>query len=294
MPQTHLTHFETEHDGIVFGYQIDRVVCDTVTSRGQHVQIFDTPAYGRLLVMDGETQSADIDQHLYHEVLVHPAMLSATGRPKRVLILGGGEMATAREVLKHPSVEHCTVMEWDEEAVQLCLQHLPWDNQVTKDPRVNVMYVDAYEYIMTQRPDVKFDVILVDICDPNYDDAEDQANQFYSHVFFERLRTEWLTGNGIFVTQCGDACQARWVRDSCKAVFAGGRCNMYGCFLPTFAAEWGFVMASPVDNWATLEKQAETVQLTASTLPMLAHMLQFDYCDRPMLSRPAPPALGKR
>jgi spermidine synthase len=295
MPQTSLTHFETEHDGIVFGYQIDRIVCDTVTSRGQHVQIFDTPAYGRVLVMDGETQSASIDQELYHEVLVHPAMWSCPSPPKRVLILGGGEMATAREVLKHPSVEHCTVMEWDREAVDLCLKHLAWDSQAHKDPRTNIMYEDAGVYIMTRYPNVKFDVIIIDICDPNYDDREDQANQFYCRAFYRRLRSEWLTANGVLVTQCGDACQARWVRDECETVFCqdGGSCRMYGCFLPTFAAEWGFVLASPLAAAAAATAAATvdkgSVQLKASTAPMLTHMLQFDYCERPALPlRPQP------
>ncbi len=78
----------------------------------QSVGIIDTPVLGKMLILDGDTQSAQFDEKIYHESLVHPAMASAADRSE-VLILGGGEGATLREVLRHPGVRRCTMVDID-------------------------------------------------------------------------------------------------------------------------------------------------------------------------------------
>src|SRR5215470_852404 len=78
----------------------------------QHVTILDTFEYGKMLVIDGRTQSAEDDEHIYHESLVHPALV-AHPAPRRVLIIGGGEGATLREVLRHPSIERIVMVDID-------------------------------------------------------------------------------------------------------------------------------------------------------------------------------------
>ena len=101
----------------------------------QRVQIIETESFGKTLVLDGKTQSALADQFVYHECLVHPALL-AHGDPKSVYIGGGGELATARECLKHRSVEKVVMVDLDKVVVDICREKLPeWNGGSTDDPR---------------------------------------------------------------------------------------------------------------------------------------------------------------
>src|SRR3990170_4059292 len=94
----------------------------------QTVHVQDTGPFGRCLVLDGKTQSSEADEWLYHEALVHPPMILAPN-PRRVLICGGGEGATLREVLRYRSVTKATMVDIDGEVVDLCKRHLPNHHQ---------------------------------------------------------------------------------------------------------------------------------------------------------------------
>ena len=85
----------------------------------QKVEVLESELFGRSLILDGKTQSTERDEHIYHETLVHPAMLCNI-EPKQVFIGGGGEGGTLREVLGHKSVERVTMIDLDSEVVALC------------------------------------------------------------------------------------------------------------------------------------------------------------------------------
>lgn len=130
----------------------------------QRVQVVETQPFGKTLVLDGKTQSAARDEHVYHECLVHPAML-AHPNPKNVYIGGGGEFATAREVLRHKSVELCVMVDIDQVCCEICVEQLPeWSDGCTKDPRLEVHYEDAKAFL--EKDDRLYDVIIMDIADP--------------------------------------------------------------------------------------------------------------------------------
>lgn len=103
-------------------YRLRRVLYQGRT-RWQNVLIADTYNYDRVLMLDGAIQSAESDESLYHELLVQPAML-AHDEPRDVLIIGGGEGATLREVLSHASVRRAVMVDLDRELVELCREHL--------------------------------------------------------------------------------------------------------------------------------------------------------------------------
>ena len=90
----------------------------------QYVQIFDNKLLGKMLFLDKKIQSAEIDEFVFHESLVHPALLTHPD-PQRVLIIGGGEGATLREVLRHGSVKKATMVDIDRKLVELCQKYLP-------------------------------------------------------------------------------------------------------------------------------------------------------------------------
>ncbi|MDE2571833.1 MAG: methyltransferase domain-containing protein, partial [bacterium] len=130
----------------------------------QQYAIVRTPVFGKMLVLDGDTQSSQGDERIYHESLVHPAM-AAAGEARRVLILGGGEGATLREVLRSPSVEQCTMVDIDGEVVELCKRHLPeWGAGAWEDPRARVIVGDALDFL--RRNDGGYDVVIGDLTEP--------------------------------------------------------------------------------------------------------------------------------
>jgi spermidine synthase len=113
----------------------------------QEVAILDTQEYGKMLVIDGRTQSAEEDEYIYHEALVHPAMLTHP-EPRQVLIIGGGEGASLREVLRYRSVERVVMVDIDRELVELCQKWLPeWHQGAFQDPRVELVFADGKDYI---------------------------------------------------------------------------------------------------------------------------------------------------
>ena len=127
----------------------------------QKVEVLDSSVFGRSLVLDGKTQSTELDEHIYHESLVHPAMLLHPG-PKSVFIGGGGEGGTLREALAHKSVERVTMLDLDQEVVELCRRYLPQHHGGSfDDTRVSLYHQDAREYLASSSE--TFDVMVMDL-----------------------------------------------------------------------------------------------------------------------------------
>ena len=165
----------------------------------QQVEIFDTEPFGRVLRLDGKTQSSQSDEYVYHEALVHPVMLYHPA-PRRVFIGGGGEGATLREVLRHRSVESVVMVDLDEEVVNLCKEYLPtWHQGAFDDPRVELRHEDALAYL--ENADEPFDVMILDLVDPM---EAGPAYRLYTQEFY-RMASDRLTDHGALVVQSGPA-----------------------------------------------------------------------------------------
>jgi spermidine synthase len=239
MPITSLVHYETDNPDLIQGYVVSSVLVDTTTPF-QRVRIYNTPAFGRVLVLDDETQSAQSDEATYHESLVHPVM--ATTHAQHVLIIGGGEGATAREVLKYSEVESVTMVDIDADLMTLCRKHLPeWGANAWTDPRLRVIATDAFAWLETCGQ--QFDVIIMDLCDPDWTDADNQINRFYTHEFASMLRERYLTPTGAIVAQLGDYDAMGVAAENFLTAFGEEACHTYGTYIPSFASLWGFVVA---------------------------------------------------
>src|SRR5438067_13153286 len=112
----------SKRPGERLAYEAERILLASRT-KFQKLEIADTVSYGRALFLDNKIQSAELDEFIYHEALVHPA-LALAGSPRTVLIAGGGEGATLREVLRHRSVERALMVDIDAAAVEACRIHL--------------------------------------------------------------------------------------------------------------------------------------------------------------------------
>ncbi len=219
-----------------------RAVLFSGSTAYQKVEVLDSSVFGRSLILDGKTQSTEADEFIYHESLVHPAMLCHP-EPKAVFIGGGGEGGTLREVLAHRSVESATMIDLDQEVVELCRAHLPDHHQGSfDDPRVTLLHQDARAYL--QSGGNGFDVIVLDLVDPL---EEGTAYLLYTDEFY-RIAKSRLNPGGVLVTQSGPAglpnhqeCFTT-IYHTLGEVFA--HTVAVQVHVPAFQTLWGFTIAS--------------------------------------------------
>lgn len=217
-------------------YQLTRRVWEGPTAFCNEVLIADSPVYGRMLFLDGETQSASADEHIYHESLVHPTM-AAHGSAARVLVVGGGEGATVREVLRWPTVQRVDWVDIDGQLIDLCREYLEWAPTVYDDPRVRVLRQDIGEALPALGT---YDVIVVDLPDP-----DGGFPYLYTSLFWDDMRAH-LSPTGHLVTHVGPVrpfgrVGEGWQRVRCafgSEEFTRG-CSYSAC-VPSFQGEWGF------------------------------------------------------
>jgi len=194
------------------------------------------------LVLDGKTQSTEKDEFIYHEALVHPTMLSHPC-PKRIFIGGGGEGATAREVLRYKSVERVVMVDIDKEVVSACQKYLPNHHQGSfDDERIEVIFEDALEFLLSS--DELFDVAIIDVPDPL---ESGPAHKVFTTEFY-RVLIKRLTSNGVMVSQSGPTGPDSYsecftaVANTIQLAFPGFAA--YHVFVPSFASTWGFTQGS--------------------------------------------------
>jgi len=211
----------------------------------QQVEIADTQLYGRILILDGKIQSSESDEYIYHEALVHPAMLLCPA-PRRVLVIGGGEGATLREVFRHPTVEKLVMVDLDQEVVELCQVYLEgWHQGSFSDKRLELVYMDARQYLEDSND--LFDVIISDVPEPV---EQGPALKLFTQQYYVLIRDR-LNKKGIFSMQAGD--HSLPFSDAHSAINNTIRQVMpfvrsYRAFVPSFNTEWGFIIASAQDT----------------------------------------------
>lgn len=162
-------------------------------SEFQEIVIMETEKLGKILVIDGITMLTEFDEFAYHEMIAHVPLLAHPG-PERVLVIGGGDGGTVREVLKHPEVETVHLCEIDEAVVETSRRFLPSLAGCFDDPKVKVFYEDGARFV-ADHPD-SYDVIIVDSTDPL-----GPGQILFQRPFYEDMKGS-LRDNGIAVTQC--------------------------------------------------------------------------------------------
>ena len=241
-------------------------VCRAVLYRGrsryQHIDILETEMHGIVLFLDGVMQSAQKDEFIYHEVLVHPAMWSHPA-PRSVLIIGGGEGATLREVCRHKEVRRIVMVEIDGELVDICKRLLPdWHCGAYEDPRVQLIVGDGRAFV--ERMDELFDVAVLDLSDPM---DESPAALLFTKEFYEMVAAR-LTPSGCVAVQ-GEcispqkvAAHARIV-NTLKHVFPVVHACPYS--LHSFHRPDAHILASKDPQWSL---DAVVERARASALPL--------------------------
>ncbi len=149
--------------GSAFSFKIEQKLHEEQTPY-QHIAIYETEKWGRLMVIDGFVMLTDRDNFLYHEMMSHPALFTHAN-PRRVLIIGGGDCGTLREVLRHESVELAQQVEIDERVTRLSEQYFPDLCEGNGDSRAELHFVDGIKWVGDAQPG-SYDVIIVDSTDP--------------------------------------------------------------------------------------------------------------------------------
>lgn len=166
-------------------------------SEFQRIEIYDTKAFGRMLVLDGVFMTTEKDEMGYHEMIAHVPMC-VHPNPRRVLVIGGGDGGTLREVLKHKEVEKADICEIDGDVIRLCREFMPALASSYNDPRVTIYTQDGAAFVAERKK--AYDIILVDSSDPI-----GPAEVLFSEEFYKNV-SQCLDDDGIAATQSESIC----------------------------------------------------------------------------------------
>ncbi len=223
----------------------------------QQVEVIQSSHYGKCLILDGHMQSAQQDEFIYHENLVHPAMVSSPN-PKKVLIIGGGEGATLYEVLRHKTVEKAWMIDIDQRVVELCMEHMEeWHRGAFQDKRTVLLFEDGRKFL--EKTDEKFDVIIVDIPEPV---EEGPAYLLYTEEFY-KIVSKKLNPDGMVALQSGCSAEKELtclaaIHHTLKRVFP--LVYSWAANVPSFDIPWSFTMASKsIDPKNIKREQADRI-----------------------------------
>jgi spermidine synthase len=230
-------------------HALEETLCREQT-KFQSVAIVRSSTFGKMLIIDGDTQSSQADEKIYHETLVHPALAAAKDRAD-VLILGGGEGATLREVLRAGDVRSCTMVDIDGAVVELSKRYLPeWGADAWNDPRANVIIGDALAFLREREE--RFGVIVSDLTEPLPDSP---SHPLFNADVFRDVKARLVEG-GIYVLQASTAgfhnmaLHAKMARTLRK--FFRNVASFY-TNVPAFDVDWAFLACSDRVDLATLE-----------------------------------------
>lgn len=149
--------------GTAFSLRIRRKLADERTPY-QHIEVYETSDFGNLMVIDGCTMVSSRDNFVYHEMMAHPVLYTHAA-PRDVLIIGGGDCGSLREVLRHPEVASAVQVEIDERVTRLAEQYFPELCELNDDPRATLHFGDGIQWVKDAPVD-SLDVVIVDSTDP--------------------------------------------------------------------------------------------------------------------------------
>lgn len=252
----------------------------SVQSKFQLIEVYDTPALGRMLFLDKHVQLAEIDERAYHESLVHVPLLNME-LPKRALVIGGGDGAVLREVLKHESVKLIDLVEIDSEVIEVSRRHLPFLNEgAFEDARVHVHIQDAFEFVQQKRE--PYDLIVVDCTDVYEEEDGALSEQLFTEPFYKKL-LGMLSEQGFIISQADNFLFCPYSLDAIRASFSSvfPKIGDFFAVVPSFggfsAFCWGSKGAEIAATWKETTRIVDELSyLTESAYNFGQSRLQFN------------------
>ena len=158
----------------------------------QRIDVFDTEEFGRVLTLDGLMMVNEKDEFIYHDMIVH-VPLATNPNIRKVLVIGGGDGGTVRELTRYPQIEKIDMVEIDEMVVKISIEYLKYTSNKLNDKRVNLFYEDGIEFVKGLKDE--YDLIIVDSTDPIGPGEGLFTIEFYTNCYSA------LTENGILINQ---------------------------------------------------------------------------------------------
>jgi len=253
--------FSEQHTpNVKFSLKVDKQLFSEV-SEFQRIDIFDSAEFGRMLVLDGKIMLTEKDEFIYHEMIAHVPMCANT-EIKKVLLVGGGDGGTARELLKYDTIEKIDLVEIDEVIIHACKKFIPQTASCLDNPKVNIFFEDGLKFI--RRIEDEYDLIIVDPTDPF-----GPGEGLFTKEFYGNCRHA-LKAEGIMVNQhenpyySKDAAAMQRTHKRIGSTFPVT--SVYQIHIPTYpAGHWLFGFASKnfhplhdanFDDWENLNIQA--------------------------------------
>lgn len=209
--------------------RIDRTLFEGEVDH-QHLIVFENEQFGRLFALEGFIQVSTADEFIYHEMVTHVPVF-AHGNAKRVLVIGGGDGGAIRELFRHQSIEHVTMVEIEASVVDFSKEWFPTiSNGAFDDPRLNLVIDDGAKFV--EETDEKFDVIIVDSTDP-----VGPGKVLFTPEFYAGCR-RCLTDKGIMITQCGlpflQPAELKTAHDN-QAMSFGDKVDFFAIAVPAYS-----------------------------------------------------------
>lgn len=222
------------------GVHFEGTLIDALQTPYQLIEVFDTPAVGKLMRIDGANMISEGDEFFYHENLVHPAAI-AHPAPRNVLIIGGGDGGSSEEVLKHPTVERVVLVELDQGVIDMAKKHFSaLHRNVFANPKLDLRIMDGAAFVRTTEE--RFDLIYLDLTDPI-----GPAVALYTQAFFIALKNALATGGALALHIGSPFSHPTRVALSVANLRTVFSCiSPYFVHIPTYGACWGFAVASGV------------------------------------------------
>lgn len=233
-------HFENQSEGVDLRIKKEKILYSG-KSDFQNIEIFESETFGRIMVIDGYIMLTEKDEFIYHEMIVHVPM-SVIANPRNVLVIGGGDGGTVRELVKHGCIEKIDFVEIDGDVIKVSREFLPNVSGSIDDEKVNILVGDGIKFV--EETDEKYDLIIVDSTDPYVGPGEGLfTSEFYRNCH------GILNDGGILVNQHespyydNDAEVARRMHLTMREIFPV--CTVYQAFIPTYpSGHWLFGFAS--------------------------------------------------
>ncbi|EFO27473.2 spermidine synthase [Loa loa] len=227
--------------GQAFSLKVDEVLAHE-RSKYQDILIFKSSTHGNVLVLDGVIQYTEHDEFAYQEMITHLAMFSHP-LPRKVLVIGGGDGAVLREVLKHDCVESVTMCEIDETVINLSKKFLPQMSFVFSSPKLKLAIQDGFDFVKEHKEE--FDVVITDSSDPI-----GPATKLFSETYYGLIK-ETLTERGVLSSQ-GECpwLDIKFIRNLVKHASALYPRVAYAVgFVPTYpSGQIGYLLCSKDEN----------------------------------------------
>ncbi len=228
--------FQGGNNGVFFNV---KEVLKSVQSDFQRIDVFDTFNLGRIFALDGIVQTVEKFEFMYHEMIAHIPLFSHI-RPEKVLIIGGGDGGTLREVLKHGSVNEAVMCEIDKTVTDVAREYLPSLSCGFEDARTNLVFRDGAEFV--REYENHFDVIIIDSTDP----TAGEGGNLFTEDFYRNCENA-LTANGILVAQTEDPLfDLSWLEMAFSRINSVFGCTkLYNAFSPQYPSGfWTYTIGS--------------------------------------------------